>query len=104
VLGTNGACVCRKGLTGVPGQCVPNVPVTPICPRDSVANDNGACVCRKGTHGEPGQCQRDIVIITPPITLKCPDDSHFDRKANQCVCTAPLVGKPGACEAEVILR
>jgi len=104
ILGANGACVCKRGLTGVPGQCVPNVPVTPICPRDSVANDNGACVCRKGTHGEPGQCERDIVIITPPITLQCPDDSHFDRKAKQCVCNAPLVGKPGACQAEVILR
>ena len=106
VPGTNGdGCVCKRGLTGVPGQCVPDVPVRPKCPRDSVVDDNGNCVCRKGTHGEAGQCQVDIVIITPPITLKCPDDSHFDRKTKLCVCNAPLTGKPGECQASVtILR
>ena len=56
----DGQCVCRRGTTGEPGECV-------VCPEDSVINNKGICVCRRGTTGEPGQCVPGLSL--PQIQL-----------------------------------
>jgi hypothetical protein len=107
----DGECMCKPGTHGTPGRCVPDQEV-PICRKDSVLVD-GECVCKPGTHGTPGRCVPDVQIEIPvkpilpviPITPQCPDDSHYDKRAQSCVCNKPLVGKPGECQAQLqILR
>ena len=109
----DGRCVCLPGTHGKPGRCQPDevTPPPPVCRQDSQLID-GACVCLPGTHGLPGRCLPDVVIEQPlpikPLPIRpvatCPEDSHFDKRAQACVCNAPLKGEPGNCQAQIILR
>ncbi len=93
VRGDSGACLCKDGTHGKPGQCVPDK-VVPICPRDSVLSA-GACACKDGTHGKPGRCVPDQVV---PI---CPRDSVLND--GECACKDGTHGKPGRCIPDQVL-